>query len=62
MREIIDCQEFEELSVRVSSLLKDGELRLDERIASNGYLAATMRGGQIALRATPLCGHDTAHS
>ncbi|MEM7664168.1 MAG: hypothetical protein AAF292_18155 [Pseudomonadota bacterium] len=56
MPDIIECQEFEELSVRVSALLQDGELRLDERITTKGYLTATMRGGQIALRATRFVG------
>lgn len=56
MAEIIECREFDELSVRVSALLQDGELRLDERITTKGYLAATMRGGQITLRATRFVG------
>lgn len=56
MPEVIECREFEELSVRVSALLQDGELRLDERITTKGYLTATMRGGQIALRATRFVG------
>jgi 5-methylcytosine-specific restriction enzyme subunit McrC len=56
MHEIIECEEFGELSVRVSALLEDGELRLDERIASKGYLAATMKGGQIAFRTTKFVG------
>lgn len=56
MPDIIECEEFEELSVRVSALLEDGELRLDERITSRGYLSATMKGGQISLRATKFVG------
>lgn len=56
MPEIIECREFEELSVRVSALLQDGELKLDERITTKGYLAATMSGGQIILRATRFVG------
>jgi len=56
MPEIIECREFEELSVRVSALMQDGELRLDERITTKGYLNATMRGGQIVLRATRFVG------
>ena len=56
MPEIIECREFEELSVRVSALLQDGELRLDERITTKGYLTATLRGGQITLRATRFVG------
>ncbi|RCK41034.1 hypothetical protein TH30_22220 [Thalassospira profundimaris] len=56
MPNIIECREFEELSVRVSSLLQDGELQLDERITTKGYLTATMRGGQVVLRATRFVG------
>lgn len=56
MPEIIECEEFEELSVRVSALLEDGELRLDERITAKGYLSAAMKGGQITLRATRYVG------
>lgn len=56
MPEIIECEEFEELSVRVSALLEDGELRLDERITTKGYLSAAMKGGQITLRATKYVG------
>ena len=56
MTEIIECREFEELSVRVSALLEDGELRLDERITTKGYLSAAMKDGQISLRATKYVG------
>ena len=56
MPDIIECEEFQELSVGVSVLLKDGELRIDERITRSGYLTATMRGGQITLRATKYVG------
>ena len=56
MVEVIECREFEELSVHIGTLLKDGELNLDERITTNGYLAAAMRGGLITLRATRFVG------
>ena len=56
MPEIVECDEFAELSVPVSSLLKAGELRIDDRITSNGYLAASIRGGQIVLRSTKFVG------
>lgn len=56
MVEIIECEEFEELSIRVSALLDAGELKLDDRITSKGYLAAAMKGGQITLRATKFVG------
>ncbi|MGS1012301.1 5-methylcytosine restriction system specificity protein McrC [Rhodanobacter sp. UC4450_H17] len=56
MLEIIECEEFGDLSIRVSALLKDGELRLDERITTRGYLSATLKGGQITLRTTKYVG------
>lgn len=56
MPRVIECREFDEISVRVNSLLKDGELRLDDRITTRGFLTTTMRGGQIALRATRFVG------
>jgi len=56
MVEVIECEEFEELSIRVSALLEGGELKLDDRITSKGYLAAAMKGGQITLRATKFVG------
>ena len=56
MTEILECDEFEALSVRVGSLLKDGELQLDERIARRGYLTAAIGGGRIVLRTTKFVG------
>lgn len=56
MSKILDCEEFNELSVRISALLKDGELQLDERITAKGYLSAAMKGGQIILRTTKYVG------
>lgn len=56
MPEIVECDEFGELSVGVESLLNAGELRLDDRITSRGYLAASIRGGRIVLRATKFVG------
>lgn len=56
MREVLECEEFQELAVRVSALLDDGELRLDERINSKGYLSAALKSGQIVLRATRFVG------
>ena len=56
MPEIIECQEFGEISVRIGVLLQDGELKLDDRVRTNGYLTATMRAGQISLRATRFVG------
>jgi len=54
--EIVECEEFDTLSVRVSSLLEDGELRLDERITTKGYLSAAIKDGEITLRATKFVG------
>lgn len=56
MPEIIDCHEFDEISIRVGSLLDAGELRLDERITNRGYLSAAIRNGQIVLNATRFVG------
>ena len=56
MTEILDCKEFEELSVQVASLLKDGELQIDERIARKGYLTAAVGDGRIVLRTTKFVG------
>lgn len=56
MREILECEEFGELAIRVSDLLEDGELRLDERVNNKGYLAAALKSGQIVLRATKFVG------
>lgn len=56
MVEIIDCEEFDEINLRVSALLDGDELRLDERITSKGYLTATMKAGQISLKATRFVG------
>ncbi|MDX0534355.1 hypothetical protein GOC55_12930 [Sinorhizobium medicae] len=54
--EVIECEEFKELSLRLGSLMENGELKIDERIASKGYLTATMTGGQIAFRTTRFVG------
>ncbi|RDE07794.1 hypothetical protein DVH29_14790 [Pelagibacterium lacus] len=54
--EIVECEEFTELAVRLGSLMEDGELKIDERIASKGYLMATMSGGQIVFRTTRFVG------
>ncbi|MER8605862.1 McrC family protein [Mesorhizobium sp. M1233] len=54
--EIVECEEFEELSLRLGTLMENGELKIDERISSKGYLMATMSGGQIAFRTTRFVG------
>lgn len=56
MAEIIDCEEFNEISVRLSSLMQDGELQIDPRIAQKGYLSAAFKGGQVILRTTKFVG------
>lgn len=56
MREILECKEFTALSIRLNSLMEDGELKIDERIASKGYLAASMSAGQIVFRTTRFVG------
>ena len=56
MPEVLECEEFEEVSVRVGSLLRDGELHLDERVARKGYLAAAIGDGRIVLRTTKFVG------
>ncbi|UXN65409.1 McrC family protein [Phyllobacterium sp. A18/5-2] len=54
--EVIECEEFQELSLRLGSLMENGELKIDERIASKGYLTTSMAGGQIAFRTTRFVG------
>lgn len=49
--EIIECEEFNEIGVRVSRLLDDGELSLDPRIVAKGYLNVSLAKGQVILRA-----------
>ena len=56
MPELLECEEFEEVSVGVAALLKDGELRLDERIARKGYLTTAIGDGRIVLRTTRFVG------
>jgi hypothetical protein len=49
--EIIECEEFEEVHLRVAKLIEDGELKLDERITGKGFLNVSLRQGEIILRA-----------
>lgn len=56
MTEVLDCEEFSEISVRLSSLMQDGELQIDPRIAQKGYLSAAFKGGQVILRTTKFVG------
>lgn len=56
MVEIIDCEEFDEIDLRISDLLEDGELRLDDRITGKGYLTAAIRAGSISLKANRFVG------
>ena len=54
--EVIDCDEFSEVAIRLSSLMKDGELEIDPRIAAKGYLTTAFKGGQVLLRSTKYVG------
>jgi len=54
--EILECEEFSEVRVRVSALMRDGELTVDPRISSKGYLTATFKEGQLVLRTTKFVG------
>lgn len=47
--EIIECSEFETISVDVPSLIRNGRL-LDSRIAERGYLKVNLSKGQLTLR------------
>lgn len=54
--EIIECEEFSEVSVRLAALMRDGELQIDSRIAAKGYLSASFKRGQVVLRTTKFVG------
>ena len=49
--EVIECEEFEEVHLRVAALIEAGELKLDERITGRGFLAISLKQGEIILRA-----------
>lgn len=49
--EIIDCEEFSEVPIRSSALIRNGELNLDPRIHGKGYLNVALRGGEFVFRA-----------
>jgi len=48
--EVIDCEEFSVIRLRISDIVKDGELILDERISGRGYLSLSLAKGEIVLR------------
>ena len=54
--EIIECEEFSEVSVRLAALMREGELQIDPRIAAKGYLSASFKRGQVVLRTTKFVG------
>ncbi|WP_432593003.1 5-methylcytosine restriction system specificity protein McrC [Stenotrophomonas maltophilia] len=56
MAELIDCEEFGEISVPISSLISGGEVRFDERIVQRGYVSVSIKDGRICLRATKFVG------
>lgn len=49
--EIIECQEFGAVPIRVEALLGAGELALDERVIDKGYFNVALRAGQMIFRA-----------
>jgi 5-methylcytosine-specific restriction enzyme subunit McrC len=49
--EVVECEEFGEIEVRVSRLLANGELMLDPRIQGRGYLNVSLAKGQVVFRA-----------
>ena len=49
--EIIECEEFAEVPVRIEALIGSGELKFDERTIGRGYFNVTLRGGQVVFRA-----------
>ena len=53
---IIPCQEHEIISVPIESLLVDGEITIDERIADRGYLDVSIKGRRLTLRSTRFVG------
>ena len=54
--EILDCEEFSEVNLRLAALMRDGELLVDPRIATKGYLTASFKSGQVLLRTTKFVG------
>jgi 5-methylcytosine-specific restriction enzyme subunit McrC len=48
---IIECLEFEELQVGVKTLIENGEIKIDPRTSGKGYLAVSLRQGQVVFRA-----------
>lgn len=49
--EVVECEEFGEIEVRVSRLIQNGELMLDQRIQGRGYLNVSLTKGQVVFRA-----------
>ncbi|MEO7504887.1 MAG: hypothetical protein ABIT69_06875 [Sphingomicrobium sp.] len=49
--EVVECEEFGEIEVRISRLLANGELALDPRIHNRGYLNISLAKGQVVFRA-----------
>lgn len=54
--EVIECKEFSEISIRLSSIMRDGEIQIDPRVAARGYLSTAFKGGQVILRSTKFVG------
>ena len=54
--EVVECEEFGEIQVPASRLIRGGELRLDERIVGRGYLNVALSQGQVVFRADRFVG------
>jgi 5-methylcytosine-specific restriction endonuclease McrBC regulatory subunit McrC len=54
--EVVDCEEFGEIEVRIARLIESGELSLDERIVGKGYLNVALAKGQVVFRADRFVG------
>lgn len=53
---VIECLEHEYISFPVESLIVDGRIALDPRIAERGYLDVSISGGRVGLRTTRFVG------
>ncbi|MEA0761403.1 hypothetical protein VDP62_07830 [Xanthomonas campestris pv. campestris] len=56
MAEIVDCDEFGEITLRLDALVRGGELHLDDRIVQRGYISVALKAGQLCFRATKFVG------
>jgi 5-methylcytosine-specific restriction enzyme subunit McrC len=49
--EVLECEEFGTIDLRIDRFLEAGELKLDDRIASKGLLNISIKEGKLVLRA-----------